>query len=468
MNKIEKNPLQRTLVSKLKKNRFKRGQLPKTQWTLVFCALASIASPAGSNGFMLLEQNATNLGMAYAGTASLAEDASTNFYNSAGLTRLCQEQIVLGGALAVPNTKLDVVKATATNGAYVGAGTVRPADTAYIPWMHYAKRISDRWMFGTSFISTFGSKTDYSTQSIARYTATKAKLITVDIAPSIAYQLFDCFSVGVGLDAVYADATLASQLNVLRAGGAPLPAVTTNDGFTYLTGSRWDWGFHAGVLYEFNDCTRIGANYRSRVEPTLKGTAITQVTTVNVPGAPGLSAITQQGARAKLKMPDTATISAYHAFNDCWALMADAQWIHWNTYDKLNIVLEDGTVSTTTNNYKNSYRLAIGGEYQFDPCLKLRMGTSYDKTPTQFPYRTIYIPDEDQIGVAIGGQYRLNKCLAFDFGYAHIFQDKAQIQQGPPTVAGGPPANPAPFQNIQGTVKRGIDVLGLQATWDLL
>lgn len=418
--------------------------------TVIASALASFSFPAWSNGFFLPEQNATNLGTAYAGTASLAEDASTNYYNSAGLTRLCNEQIVAGGALALPHTVLDATSSTATNGASLGGGAARAHDNSLIPWLHYAKRFDDCWIFGASVVSPFGSKTDYDTNSIARYIATSSKLITVDFAPSIAYKFSDSFSLGAGVDAVWGEARLASQIGT---------GSVDFDGFTDSRGSRWGFGYHAGIMYEPTDCTRVGLNYHSRVKLKLQGQNLTQL-------APGLP-VASQGLKADIRLPDTATLSAYHAFGDCWAIMADAQWLHWKLYDQLILRYDDGTVATANQSWKDSYRLAIGGSYQFCPAIRLRAGASYDKTPTRSGTRSIFIPDEDQIGVGIGAQYRFDKCLAFDFGYAHIFADKATVHQAGPRIAGGPP-NPPLQQNLFGSVKRRIDVLGLQATWDLM
>ena len=46
------------------------------------------AGAVHASGFQLLEQNASGLGNAYAGSAAVADNASTIFYNPAGMTRL--------------------------------------------------------------------------------------------------------------------------------------------------------------------------------------------------------------------------------------------------------------------------------------------------------------------------------------------------------------------------------------------
>ena len=54
----------------------------------VLLALAGGTAGVWAAGFALMEQNASGLGNSYAGQAAAAEDASTIFWNPAGMTRL--------------------------------------------------------------------------------------------------------------------------------------------------------------------------------------------------------------------------------------------------------------------------------------------------------------------------------------------------------------------------------------------
>ena len=47
-------------------------------------------------GFQLLEQNASGLGNAYAGSAAVAENASTVYFNPAGMTELAERSFSVG------------------------------------------------------------------------------------------------------------------------------------------------------------------------------------------------------------------------------------------------------------------------------------------------------------------------------------------------------------------------------------
>src|SRR5882724_9257458 len=61
---------------------------------------------AHASGFALLEQDASGLGNAYAGTAATADDASTVFFNPAGMSYLSGTQVSTGLSLIKPSAHL--------------------------------------------------------------------------------------------------------------------------------------------------------------------------------------------------------------------------------------------------------------------------------------------------------------------------------------------------------------------------
>ena len=65
--------------------------------------LAAFSGAASAAAFQLWEQNASGLGTAYAGSAAVADNASTNFFNPAGLTQLGGFQFSAGVAAVGPS-----------------------------------------------------------------------------------------------------------------------------------------------------------------------------------------------------------------------------------------------------------------------------------------------------------------------------------------------------------------------------
>lgn len=424
----------------------------KNVFLLAVLSSASISQPVWCSGFQMLQQNVTNLGTSYAGTASLAEDASTNYYNTAGLTNLSNEQITFGGVGVIPNTRLNVTRATSTTGTLLvpSTGTTKPSNSALLPFLHYAKRIDDRWIFGLSAAVPFGSKTNYNVTSIARYTDTRSEMKTLDLAPSLAYQFDHGLSVGAGLDALYMITKLDFRI-------APFGGSNVNtDGFVENTLSNWGMGYHVGGLYEVDSCTRFGVQYHSKFDVKTKGMSLTQLSA----GFP----TTSQGIRTDFNLPNSAVISAYHAFNEQWAAMADMQWTGWNRFKSAVIRFDDGSQLILNENYKNTLRFAAGGTYQYNDPWQFKFGLSFDRSPIPDVNRNIFIPNQNQVVPAIGAQYRICKTLAIDFGYAHVFfKHDNNLNQVAPTAVGRPQG----AQNLQGSIRNRLDAIGLQLTWDI-
>jgi len=61
-------------------------------------------STANASGFALLEQSASRLGTAFAGTAAAADDATTLFFNPAGMTQIEGNQLAAGLASGIEIT----------------------------------------------------------------------------------------------------------------------------------------------------------------------------------------------------------------------------------------------------------------------------------------------------------------------------------------------------------------------------
>ena len=60
---------------------------------LVLSHIASTAGPVLAAGFSITQKSVKGLGNAFAGAAAVAEDASTIYFNPAGMTRLSGSQV---------------------------------------------------------------------------------------------------------------------------------------------------------------------------------------------------------------------------------------------------------------------------------------------------------------------------------------------------------------------------------------
>ncbi len=371
--------------------------------------LAGMAGLPHAAGFALIEQNASGLGNAYAGQAASAQDASTIFFNPAGMTMLPDRQVVMAGHLIKPQVEF-------SGSSNIGGGDGGDAGgLVIVPNAYFAYRVTSDIHVGVGMNAPFGLKTEYDSDWAGRTQGVNSELKTINLNPSIAWKASPTLSLGAGLSVQYAEATLTS-----RTGAAPTAGLLT------VKGDDYGWGFNLGALWQVSPATRIGLAYRSEVDQKLDG-ILAGISPSPIP------------AIARVTLPDSASLSVLHKLNPRLELLADITWTGWSDFDELRILRKsDGSIlgSPTDENWSNSYRYSVGANYRMNDKLTLRGGVAYDETPVSDILRTARIPDESRTWLAFGAQYRLSNKTALDFGYAHLFVEDAAIREGGVKLAG--------------------------------
>src|SRR3954463_16692997 len=105
----------------------------------VAAAVGAGSGVAGAAGFQLLEQNASGLGNAYAGQAAAAQDASTIFFNPAGMTFLPGRNVV--GALNFVRPSVDFTDTGSTRASPIlplGGNGGDAGDWNALPNLYYS------------------------------------------------------------------------------------------------------------------------------------------------------------------------------------------------------------------------------------------------------------------------------------------------------------------------------------------
>lgn len=391
-------------------------------------------------GFQLMEQNASGLGTAFAGSTTLAEDASTIFFNPAGLVYL-DRQVAAVGSLIRPSARFRDQGSTNFLGQPATGGDGGDAGGwAAVPAFYYAQPLGPRLSAGLGINSPYGLRTRYDADFQGRFQALKSDLRTININPSLAYRATDRLSVGIGFSAQYSRAELTRAIDLRAACFQALgPAACTaspalarlGEGSVRVKGSDWSFGWNLGVLYDVSDATRVGFAYRSRIRHSLDGTATFGGIPAPFSASPSLG---NSGARADLDIPDSWTLGVVHRLDPKWTLMGDVSWTHWSRFKELSVRFDNGApASTIEQNWRNTWRLALGVTYQYAPALKLRGGLAFDQSPVpDATLRIARVPDERRIWLSLGAGYRIGKAHAIDVGYAHLFVKDARIDHAEP------------------------------------
>ena len=393
-------------------------------------ALAGLSGLADAAGFALIEQNASGLGNAYAGAAAVAEDASTVYFNPAGMTLLPDRQFAVAGHLIKPKTKFS---GTVTPAAIGGGQGGDAGDLAFVPNAYFAFRVTPQMHLGIGLNSPFGLKTEYDPGWIGRYQAITSELKTVNINPSVAYKVSDTLAIGAGLNLQRVEAELTNLTGV---------------GLAKVQGDDYGWGFNVGALWQLAPNTRLGLAYRSAIDYKLDGD-------VHFSGMPALNG----DITAKVTTPDSASLSVFHQLNAKWDVLADITWTGWSKFDKLAIYRTSGALlSSTPENWQDILRYSLGATWHVSDKLSLRGGIAYDEAPVSDRYRTPRIPDGARTWVAVGGQYRLSRQGALDVGYAHLFVNDPGLD------AAAPATLITPANTLKGDYQSQVDILSVQYT----
>ena len=187
--------------------------------TNAFLTLYGLSGACLASGFSLsVEQGTGNLGNASAGSAAVAEDATTIFYNPAGLTRLSGTQYHAGGHFVAPSAKfsdggsvtsLPTTPATPLFGTDGSDGAL----TGLVPNFYYATDLTESLRFGLGVSVPYGLSTEYSPLWRGRYHALESHLMTLNLNPTLAFKATEQLSVGFGINAQYAKAELSNAID---------------------------------------------------------------------------------------------------------------------------------------------------------------------------------------------------------------------------------------------------------------
>lgn len=415
-----------------------------------------------AGGFLLFEQGVKGLGNAFAGGSAIAEDASTIFFNPAGITRLSGSQIEAAGYYIIPQAEFDDKGSTVTpvfGGAPLTGGDGGDAGVAaFVPNFYFAQEITDKFHAGIGISVPFGLATEYNRNWVGRYHAIKSELLTIDINPTVAYRLNQWLSLGAGISAQYIDAELTNAVDFGTGGligGAPTVPQSL-DGFVKLKADDWGWRWNFGILFEPIENLRFGLAYRSDIDYTLQGDANFKTPAAAVPIAIG-AGLVDTDAKADIELPGHASLSAYWRLHKKFAIMADIFWTHWSELEELFIELDTGTNVVTTLDWDNTFRYAFGATYYHNQNWTFRGGVAYDETPIpNNKLRTPRVPGNDRIWTTIGLSYRFSDKIGFDLAYAHLFVDEPKIRKT------GLETEDIPRGALRGNYDATVDIISAQ------
>jgi long-chain fatty acid transport protein len=465
-------------------SRFRRTRLAAAVGSAVLSLAAGHAGVAYGSAFALQEQSGSGLGNAFAGGAAAAEDASTIFFNPAGMSRLPGMQAVVAGSLICLQAKFSDNGSQPAALQTLGGNGGDAGSCAVVPALYFAAPINNQWSAGIGVNAPFGLKTDYDSDWLGRFQAIKSKIETINVNPAVSFKASDMVTIGGGANYQHIKAELTQRANYAgaiaqaaaigqvppAAAGPIVAAYAGAQSDVRINGNDGAWGWNIGVLVNVDPQTRFGASYRSTIKYNVSGTA--EFFNPPVPALPASLApiasalsnalnstrLANSDVNVALKVPDTANVSIFRQIDSKWDVMGDVQYTGWSSVQNLTVVRSTGVVLLDTpENFRDTWRASIGANYHYSDQWMFRGGLAYDQSPVRDAQRTPRLPDNDRTWISIGAQYKFSPQLLLDAGYTYIFVKDPSINQN----AGDTQS----FGLISGTYKNNVNIVAAQLTY---
>ncbi len=407
--------------------------------------LVAFSGSASASGFQLLEQNLSGLGNAYAGSAAVAENASTIYFNPAGMTQL-QDREVSGGLAAIgPSFKF---KDKGSSVAYLGgagdggeAGGWAAVPNGYVSWA-----LTKDLYVGLGVGAPFGLKTEYDDRWLGAAQSIKFDIKTININPSIAYRVNDKVSLGAGLNWQKVEAEYVRIAGVATPAALGGPDARLSHVVSTMKLDDDAWGWNAGALFTLSPSTKVGVSYRSQIKYHTTGdvTLADDGTGLGTATAAVMSSAGHGYAsdlKASLTMPETFILSVDQKLSDKWEMLGDVSWTGWSSIPKVDIMRTSGIRSTSSatakaqtleTDFRDAWRVALGANYAVNDAWKLKFGIAYDQTPVKkATSRLTAMPDNDRIWLSFGAQWAPSKTSKLDLGatYIHVKDNEIHNDQ---------------------------------------
>jgi long-chain fatty acid transport protein len=402
---------------------------------MISLLLFAVSPPANGSGFLIYEHGAVAMGMAGA-FIGLANDATAIFHNPAGIAFLEGTQISAGATLIFPNTTL------ALDNWLPAAQTIdMESQVFYPPTFYITHKLSDKIVAGFGFFAPYGLGTEWPSPTTfpLRYIATRANMKTLMFNPTIAFKLNDNFSVGAGVSFIHSslelDLTYLLDLTVIPPPVGPLGyydvPITVDD----TTGSAW--AVNAGVLYK-GEKFSFGFNWRGGFTIDYDGDLDLDMSNVPIP-------LPENGTvEAPFSFPHVLGIGAAFNLSDQVILTADVHYVLWSAFDVIVVEADVPGIPIPLDfepidqNFKDSFLIRAGVQYQMNENFALRGGFLYDESPQPVESMDTMLPDSDRWALTAGLGFKVGS-IVIDVAYQYEpFKDRTSPNREIPFYQVGP------------------------------
>jgi long-chain fatty acid transport protein len=363
-----------------------------------------------AGGFQLNLQGlkAVAMGGAFSGVAS---DATTVFFNPAGMSNLDHHNFTLGFNLVDGNVSIQTPEVANTDQT---TGMATPIH------FYYTGKVNEKLSLGFLVNNQFGSASSFSDDWQGRYIIQNISLKTFMFQPTMAYKIHEKFSVGAGF--VYGIGSFSTEKAV------PLASNTTEEGKAHLEGSGDGVGYNVGVYSQFltlgdeakNTKFAIGIDYRSSIAVDLSNGEAT-FTDIPVSLRDKFPEKTEFVSKITLPSVFTVGLSIKHSVSEKWSLefAYDLNLTGWSSYDTLSFDFKNADTpdSKQIQDWENVMTHRLGFDFTYKEKYSVRVGLYQDNTPMKDNLVSPHLPGVTQVAYTAGLGYKISDRVSIDFSF---------------------------------------------------
>jgi long-chain fatty acid transport protein len=134
-----------------------------------------------------------------------------------------------------------------------------------------------------------------------------------------------------------------------------------------------------------------------------------------------------QGVKHTLIYPSVLNVGAAYRVAAPLLLAAAYTWNGYSVYHSDVFKGDQGTTIEVPRHYKNGYTIRLGGEYDLDPRLKLRVGLERDISGLNTDFYSATLPDSSTWAAGLGAAWRLSPDLSLAASFFYAWLDKVTV-----------------------------------------
>ena len=347
-----------------------------------------LASPVSAGGLWLNQFGDFAAGRASAGASAGVDEASTIIHNPASSLQLDGSQMFLAAGVILTDIQFDIEESNPISGFDDGGDAGLDAPVSSFAYVHDTG--SDKWNAGFYVAGMSGAGLEYNDEWVGRFQTTQVEILILSMAPTVAYQVTDQFSIGAAAQYYYGSLDLKLAIPSVR------PDVDNGKG--KLDGTDTGFSFALGGVYEISESTRVGINYQSEVDLNFDGNLKIPANSVKVDSS------------TELPLAQMIRASLSHKLDDQISFHFTVGWDDGSTLDEVFVALPSQGASLEKN-WDDTYHYAAGFQYAVNRKWDITAGLAYDTSPVSAQDRTADLPVDRQVRLNAGARYALRENL---------------------------------------------------------